>query len=87
MKLCHRLRDARKAAGMTQERAAYWAESSRENISDLEQGKHSPSLSMLIRLADTYGVTVSMLLGDQPMTMEGLTRKERAVVELMRSEA
>ncbi len=86
MRLGVALRQARKRAGLSQEQAAYWAEVSREHISDVERLKHEPRLSLLRRLADAYGVTVSMLLGEEPMRLDCLTRKERAVIELMRSQ-
>ena len=86
MKLGHALRAARKRAKMTQDEAAHWAEVSRAHISNLETQDHEPRISTLRRMADVYGCTVSMLLGEEPMRMDCLTRRERAIVELMRSE-
>ena len=86
MKLGQALRNARLRVKMTQEQAAYWAHTSRSQISNYETQDHEPSLRSLRMLADVYGCTVASLISDEPMTMDVLTRRERAVVELMRSE-
>ena len=86
MKLGHALRAARLAKGMTQEQAAYWAHTSRSQISNYETQDHEPSLRSLRMLADVYGCTVASLINEEPMTMDCLTRTERAVIELIRSE-
>jgi len=86
MTLGQRIRAARLRIGMTQEQAAYWANTSRSAISNYETQEHDPSLRTLRTLADVYGCTVAALINEAPMTMDCLTRKERAVIELMRGE-
>ncbi len=56
------LRDAREAAGMTQEELALKAEVDRPYISLLEHNKKSPTLKMLFRLCDALGVKASDLI-------------------------
>lgn len=56
------LRDAREAAGMTQEELAHKAEVDRPYISLLEHNKKSPTLKMLFRLCDALEIQASELI-------------------------
>lgn len=56
------LRDARKAAGFTQERLAANAGVDRTHISYLENDKTSPTLEMIFRLSDELGVKPAILV-------------------------
>jgi transcriptional regulator with XRE-family HTH domain len=56
--------DARKAAGLTQERLAERSDLSRVTIVRMETGRQSPRLDHLIMVADALGVTVSHLVQD-----------------------
>ncbi|HEX7150322.1 MAG TPA: helix-turn-helix transcriptional regulator [Thermoanaerobaculia bacterium] len=59
-----RLRELRKARGMTQEALAESAELSGNYISDLELGRKVPSLTILVRLSQALDVGTPELLED-----------------------
>ncbi|NKI43002.1 helix-turn-helix domain-containing protein [Streptomyces physcomitrii] len=61
-----RLRERRRAAGLTLEAASARAELSPAHLSRLETGQRQPSLPVLLNLARSYGTTVSDLLGETP---------------------
>lgn len=83
MKLGRLLRDARKAAGMTQDEAAEWMGVERSQISNLETGEHEPRLSTLRKLSDTYGKTVSELIGESPPRQRRMNARERRAVDVL----
>ena len=56
------LRDARVAAGLTQEEVAARAGVDRSYLSRLEHGHQSPTVDMLLRLCDAIGCRASELL-------------------------
>lgn len=56
------LRKARLKAGMTQEKLSYAAGVDRTYISDLERGKKSPTVDLLIRLCEALGTRASLLV-------------------------
>jgi transcriptional regulator with XRE-family HTH domain len=60
----HRLREIRKARGLTQEALAESADLSGNYISDLELGLKVPSLTILVRLSQALGVATPDLLRD-----------------------
>jgi transcriptional regulator with XRE-family HTH domain len=82
MNIAPRLRDARRAARMTQELAAYWSETSREQLSNIESGRNEPRLSTVAKLADVYGTTVSELIGEVPRKAPDMNAHERSLVDL-----
>ena len=57
-----RIREARKAAGMTQAVLAAEAQTTQDYISDLERGKSDPTVSMLRRIAIALSVNPADLL-------------------------
>ncbi|MGW8377393.1 XRE family transcriptional regulator [Streptomyces sp. ODS28] len=61
-----RLRELRRAAGLTLEAAAQRASLSPAYLSRLETGARQPSLPVLLELSRCYGTTVSDLLGEEP---------------------
>ena len=66
--LGQRIRDLRRKRGLTQEQLAELADLSVPYISHLERGTKTPSLAVLVRLADSLDVTVDRLLsGNQTM--------------------
>lgn len=81
MNIGYRLREARKAARMTQEMAAYWTESSREQLSNIESGRHEPRLSTIVKLCDVYGTTVSEVIGESRRNPPDMNARERRAVE------
>lgn len=58
-----RLREARAAAGLTQQEVADFIGAAREMISYWENGRRVPSLVQVARLADAYGVSERWLFG------------------------
>ncbi len=59
-----RLRELRKARGMTQEALAEAADLSGNYISDLELGLKVPSLTILVRLSEALDIGTPELLAD-----------------------
>lgn len=72
--LAPRLRDRRRAAGLTLESAARRAGLSAAHLSRLESGLRQPSLPVLLGLARMYGTTVSDLLGETPAEPDPIVR-------------
>ncbi len=69
--LGEKLRKLRLAAGLTQSEAARRARISRNYLSQLERNvAHQPAMSVVITLADLYGVTVAELLDEQVQTTD-----------------
>ncbi|MFL9610939.1 helix-turn-helix domain-containing protein [Methylobacillus sp. Pita2] len=56
------LRDARKAAGLTQDVLAARCELDRTYIGDLERGMYSPTLVVIIKLSNGLGTDLDALL-------------------------
>lgn len=57
-----RLRQLRTRAGLTQPELAELLDTKSNRISDWEIGKHTPTLRLLRKIAEVYGITVSGLL-------------------------
>jgi transcriptional regulator with XRE-family HTH domain len=68
------LRDARKAAGLSQEELALEAGLERVFISLLERGQRSPSLTVVLQLARTLNVPANQLVAE----VERKTARKRA---------
>lgn len=62
--IAKRLREARKAAGVSQGQVAKLLSMHRPTISEIEAGNRRVSADELVKFADTYDVTVSWLLGE-----------------------
>ncbi|QDT66621.1 helix-turn-helix domain-containing protein [Calycomorphotria hydatis] len=62
------LRDARIAAGMTQEDLAHHAQVDRTYISQLERDLKSPTLAMLFRLCDAMGISAANMVAEVEKT-------------------
>lgn len=58
-----RLRQARKASGMTQEEAAWEVGVCATYLRRMEYGEFAPSIARVCELADLYGVSVDWLCG------------------------
>lgn len=65
----HLLKDARMAKGLTQEELAFRAGMSVPYLSEIERGRSSPSLTMLVDLAVALEIHLADLV--RPMKMEG----------------
>ena len=61
MRIVNKVKQYRKAARMTQSQLAERAGVSRQTISDIETGKHDPTISVALLLARDLGVKVDNL--------------------------
>jgi transcriptional regulator with XRE-family HTH domain len=71
------LRNAREAAGMTQEQLSFAAKVDRSYISLLENNKKSPTVDLLFRICDSLGVTASELLARVEKAQAKTPRKKK----------
>ncbi|RME57402.1 XRE family transcriptional regulator [Candidatus Parcubacteria bacterium] len=55
------VRNARKAAGLTQEALAFRAGLDRSYIGGIERGERNPTLSVIEKIADGLGISVAEL--------------------------
>ena len=62
-----RFKECREKAQVTQKVAALSLGVSIQSISNWENGARAPSLEMLLKMSDLYGVTTDELLGRVPM--------------------
>ena len=83
MTLGQRIRSARNWRGWSLRHLARLASVDPSTVGAIEADENEPSAMTLRRIANALGMTTSQALGEMP---EVLTRKERAVIELMRSE-
>jgi transcriptional regulator with XRE-family HTH domain len=72
--LAPRLRERRRASGLTLEAAARRTDLSAAHLSRLESGLRQPSLPVLLGLARLYGTTVSDLLGETEAEPDPIVR-------------
>lgn len=68
--IAERLREARKAAGLSQGQVAKLLNMHRPTISEIEAGNRRLSAVELSTFAETYDVTVSWLLGESAEQLE-----------------
>ncbi len=68
--IAERLREARKAAGLSQGQVAKLLQMHRPTISEIEAGNRRIPAEELVKFADTYDVTVSWLLGETADQLE-----------------
>ena len=68
--IAERLREARKAAGLSQGQVAKLLQMHRPTISEIEAGTRRVSAEELVKFAETYDVTVSWLLGETAEQLE-----------------
>lgn len=61
MRIVNKVKQYRKAARMTQSQLAERSGVSRQTISDIETGKHDPTISVALLLARALGVKVDNL--------------------------
>lgn len=82
-----RLRELRKKNGLNQQKMALELNITQAGYSRYEVGKSEPDISMLIHLADYFGVSVDYLIGrtDYPATLQPHTPQEEALLEKIRS--
>ncbi len=68
--IAERLREARKAAGLSQGQIAKLLQMHRPTVSEIEAGNRRVSAEELVKFAETYDVTVSWLLGEASEQLE-----------------
>lgn len=68
--IAERLREARKAAGLSQGQVAKLLQMHRPTVSEIEAGNRRVSAEELVKFAETYDVTVSWLLGEAAEQLE-----------------
>jgi transcriptional regulator with XRE-family HTH domain len=68
--IAERLREARKAAGLSQGQVAKVLQMHRPTISEIEASNRRISAEELVKFAETYDVTVSWLLGETAEQLE-----------------
>ena len=69
------LRNARSAAGLTQEELSFAAKIDRTYVSMLENDKKSPTLDVLMRICDALGVKASELIARVENTPKSSRKK------------
>ncbi len=60
-----KLKDARRAAGMTQERVAEELGVSRQSVSNWENGRTYPDIVSVVRMSDLYNISLDALLKEE----------------------
>ena len=68
--IAERLREARKAAGLSQGQVAKLLQMHRPTVSEIEAGNRRVSAEELVKFAETYDVTVSWLIGETAEQLE-----------------
>lgn len=68
--IAERLKEARKAAGLSQGQVAKLLQMHRPTISEIEAGNRRVSADELVKIAETYDVTVSWVLGESAEQLE-----------------
>lgn len=54
----NRIKELRKARGLTQDELAQKLKVSRQTINSLEKGRYDPSITLAYRLARSFGLTI-----------------------------
>ena len=81
------LKKLREEEGLTQKELAEKMEVAKATIYFYEQGKVSPSVEMLIKLADYFNCSIDYLLGHKPQNvlyLDSLTDEQKEAVELVK---
>ena len=79
-----RLKELRLEKNLTQEKLAEAVGCSKGAYSKYETGKRDPSIILLIRLADYFGVSVDYILGREVNPFSALTGKEIELIKKLR---
>ncbi len=78
------LKEIRTQRGMTQKMVADYLGCSAVVYSRYETGDRMPSVDMLIRLGDCFGVSIDYLVGREAITPEGLSTYEMSLIAAAR---
>ena len=79
-----KLKEIRQIRGMSQQAVADYLHCSAVSYSRYETGNRSPSLELLIQMAECFDVTVDYLLGRELISAQGLTQYETDLVDAAR---
>lgn len=87
--LANRIRALREEAGMTQIRLSTELEVSQETISAYETGRHNPSYSALVQMAQIFHASIDYIMGlsdvRKPPSSEPMPQEQQAALELFSS--
>ena len=81
-----RIRELRKAKGLTQVDLANALGVTKQSVSNWENDNIQPSIDMLVRIANYFSVTTDYLLGlaaEQPLCVTGLTPVQIAHIQAL----
>lgn len=87
--VAQKIRELRVAKGMTQVMLAQMLGVSKSVVSSYENAVHQPPYSILVKIADTFGVSCDYLLGvkeQETVSVKGLTEKQIRAVETIIAE-
>ena len=81
-----KFRSIRNEKGFTQSEMAEFLDCSQQTINVWESGQHTPKITMLVKIADSFGVSVDWLLGrKEPIRLiTEIQQEEKTIVELYR---
>ena len=80
-----KLKEIRESLGYTRKQACDYIGCSRTVYTRYERGTRLPSLPMLIRIADVFGVSIDYLVGREKFHESALTNKENEFLALFRN--
>lgn len=84
MSFCTRLKEARKAAGLTQSQLADALGIAKSTLSGYENGSSEPSVAISARLMDALGVDANYLYQDYKKTDVCLSPQETGLITMYR---
>lgn len=79
------LKKLRKSRRLTQAQVAQGVNCSTATYSRYENGTRQPSIEMLIKLAEFFGVSMDYLFGKAPPTEAALSDYEKALIKAVRT--
>lgn len=79
-----RFKSIRTQKGFTQSEMAEFLDCSQQTINVWESGQHTPKITMLVKIADSFGVSVDWLLGrETPIRIiREIPQENRTIVDL-----
>ena len=80
-----KLKEIRKGLGFTQKQACSYIGCSRTVYTRYETGTRKPSLAMLIRISDAFGVSLDYLVGHCVAGQITLSDSEKRMIDAFRS--
>lgn len=84
MNISETVKRLRKDKGWTQARLAMEAHVSQQAISFIERGRNEPSAEMIRTLAETFGVSVSEIMGEAGNRSDSQIRDEESLIAAFR---